>query len=98
MTHPLVYHPEVLSEVDEAFAWYEQQRTGLGERLLTAIRETLDSVQENPRQVGVIHRNVRAALVRRFPYVVYFREESTRIVVIAIQHGRRDPKRWQSRA
>jgi plasmid stabilization system protein ParE len=41
---------------------------------------------------------VRCALVRRFPYAVYYRVEPERIVVIAVFHTKRDPGVWQSRA
>jgi hypothetical protein len=40
---------------------------------------------------------VRQALVRRFPYVVCFLIEAERISVIAVIHGRRNPRVWQSR-
>lgn len=97
MSLPLVFRPEVREEMDEAFAWYERRRIGLGEEFLAAVHSTLDRIQEIPEHYGVVHRDVRAALVRRFPYVVYYLPEPRRIVIIAIQHGRRDPRSWQSK-
>ena len=97
MNLPLVYRPEVRDEIDEEYTWYEEQRAGLGEEFLAAVRTTLDSIQRNPGRYGVVHREVRAAPMRRFPYVAYYRVEADRIVVMAIQHGRRDPRRWRSR-
>jgi hypothetical protein len=35
--------------------------------------------------------------VRRFPYAVYFRPIGDEIVVLALMHGRRLPRRWRSR-
>ena len=98
MTLPVVYRPEVRDEVDEAYGWYEEQRRGLGDEFLDAVQVALNRIQENPYQNAVLYREVRAGLVRRFPYVVYYRAESERIVVIAIQHGRRHPGRWKRRA
>jgi plasmid stabilization system protein ParE len=37
-------------------------------------------------------------LLRRFPYGIYYRLYPDSIVIVACMHGRRDPKRWQSRA
>jgi plasmid stabilization system protein ParE len=34
----------------------------------------------------------------RFPFGIYFRVEQAQIVVVAIIHGSRHPRRWQSRA
>jgi toxin ParE1/3/4 len=54
-------------------------------------------IQANPNQYPVVHRNVRRALVRRFPYGVFYVVEGQRIVVLAVFHGSRDPSQWKSR-
>jgi len=97
MTLPLVYGPHVQDDVDEAYAWYEQQRAGLGEDYLGSVRETLNLIATNAKGYGVVHRRIRAATVRRFPYVIYYRIERSRILVIAIHHGHRDPSSWRRR-
>ena len=98
MNLPLDYRPEVRNEIDAAYFWYEQQRTGLGEEFLTALRDQLDRIQDNPELYGVLYRQIRACLLRRFPYVVYFRALSDRINIIAVQHGHQKPSRWRRRA
>ena len=80
-----------------AFAWYEGERVGLGHEFLRAVAVTLAAVDRAPEQFPVALDDVRKALVRRFPYVVYFVVMSARVVVIAVAHGRRHPTRWQSR-
>ncbi|MCX5949952.1 MAG: hypothetical protein NT158_01950, partial [Cyanobacteria bacterium] len=37
---------------------------------------------------------IRRVVLSRFPYAVYFREQDTEILVIAL-HGRQDPRRWK---
>ncbi len=37
MSRPLVFQAGVRDEIDEAYAWYESQRTGLGEEFLTEV-------------------------------------------------------------
>jgi hypothetical protein len=44
------------------------------------------------------HADIRRVPVRRFPYCVFYRVEPDRIVVLAIFHGRRNPRIWQARA
>ena len=94
---PVIFHSEVRAEIDQAYAWYEEKSTWLGDEFLTNVRSLLERIQERPEVHRVIYRNVRAALVRRFPYVVYYRVEQHQIVVLAIQHGRRNPRDWQAR-
>jgi hypothetical protein len=53
----------------------------------------------NPRQFPVIYRNVRRALLRRFPYALMFVIDlDDTLTVIACFHGSRDPAHWQKRA
>jgi plasmid stabilization system protein ParE len=98
MSPLLVFHPDVQGEVDEAYRWYEQQRTGLGDDFLAAIEEVFDRLRVTPQAHQVIYRDVRRALPHRFPYGVYYRIHTDRVEVIAVQHSRRDPGGWQSRA
>ncbi|MFM9966588.1 MAG: type II toxin-antitoxin system RelE/ParE family toxin [Planctomycetaceae bacterium] len=97
MTLPIEYAEEVREDVDSAYAWYEDQQSGLGERFLVAVADIVEKIQKHPRQFGRVRGEVRAGLIRDFPYVVYFRLEEARIVVIAVLHGRRDPQVWMKR-
>jgi plasmid stabilization system protein ParE len=98
MSRPISYRPEIGDDVDAGFAWYERQREGLGNEFLAEVRDQIDRIRENPKLYGVLYRAVRASPVRRFEYVVYYRVESDRINIIAVQHARRSPRRWRSRA
>lgn len=97
MTLPLVFHPDVQDEVEEAHRWYEQQRAGLGDQFLEALDQLYPHLQATPEMHRVIYQSVRRSLLGRFPYAVYYRVHSDRVEVIAVQHCRRDPSSWQSR-
>ena len=94
MTLQIEYSLEVRDDIDSAYAWYEEQQAGLGERFMSAISDVVAQIQLRPNGFGRVRGDVRAGLARDFPYVVYFRPESTRIVIIAVLHGRRDPRVW----
>ncbi len=69
----------------------------LGERFALAVEATVEALAEHPLQFPVVYRSRRRAAVRRFPYGIFFEVQDNRIVVIACFHGRRNPRRWQSR-
>ena len=92
-----VFRPAAAADVDEAYRWYEAQRVGLGEEFLAAVSAALEFVQENPEQYPVVYREARRALLRRFPYGLYYRIVEGQVVVVPCFHARRDPRRWQSR-
>jgi plasmid stabilization system protein ParE len=98
MSLPVVFQASVREEIDEAYAWYEQQKKGLGEVFLAAVQVALDQIGQTPEAHAPIYRTVRHCRVKRFPFAVYYRVEPSRIGVIAVHHGKRDPRTWQSRA
>jgi plasmid stabilization system protein ParE len=98
MSFTLVFQPGVRDEIDEAYTWYEAQRPGLGEEFLVEVQRTLDRIEQNPDLHAMIYRTVRRGRLKRFAYSAYYRIESDRIVIIAVDHNKRDPRRWQSRA
>jgi plasmid stabilization system protein ParE len=97
VTHPVVWTPEANEDLLDARAWYDNIGPDLGERFALAVETTVEAIAEHPLQFPVVYRNRRRAGVRRFPYSVFFELQENRIVVIACLHGRRNPRRWQSR-
>jgi plasmid stabilization system protein ParE len=98
MSFALVFHPAVEGEVEDAYQWYEQQRAGLGDEFLQALEAVYSRLQATPQIHQQIRGDVRRALLRRFPYSVYYRVHSDKVEIVAVQHQRRDPKAWQSRS
>ena len=94
---PILVRPAAAADIEDAFEWYQTQRFGLGEEFREALRSTLNQIAENPQLYQVIHRGTRRALLKRFPYGVFFREYPQVIIVVACMRGRRNPQRWQSR-
>lgn len=80
-----------------AYLWYEEQRPGLGEEFLHALKAAEDFVAAFPLSCSVVHRDTRRALLKRFPYGLYFRLVDDEIVVVACYHGRRHPEGWKRR-
>jgi plasmid stabilization system protein ParE len=60
-------------------------------------KTTITEVLQNPLAYPRVRADTRRGLVRRFPYAVYFRPTADEIVVLAVMHGRRNPRRWRSR-
>jgi len=50
-----------------------------------------------PEMHPIIHKNYRRALVRRFPYAVFYEYANDLVTVYSIFHTSRDPQKWQQR-
>lgn len=97
MSLELIIRPEAEAEMAEAFDWYEQRVPGLGSDFILAIDAVLESIIRNPLQYPVVNKTVRRALLRRFPYEILFIAETSRMVVLAVFHAKRNPRHWQER-
>jgi len=97
MSRRLIVRPEAELELSAAFNWYEDCTSGLGSDFLLCVDAVFDAIQRTPQQYPRVHSVVRRALIRRFPYEVFFLEDDERIVVLSVFHAKRNPKRWKER-
>ncbi|MEY4705495.1 MAG: hypothetical protein RL042_1700 [Nitrospirota bacterium] len=84
-------------DIQAAALWYEDQRSGLGSRFLDELDLVFGRIVDNPRQFPRVDGNVHRAILRHFPYGVYFLAESEDINVLAVLHLHREPDMWKSR-
>lgn len=92
------FRPEAETDLAEAQAWYDEQRAGLGDELLEEIHAVVRRVAAMPAQFPLVHGETRRALVRRFPYAVFFVAGVDGPTVLGVFHQAVDPARSRSRA
>jgi toxin ParE1/3/4 len=97
VTPRLVFRPEAEAELLDAQSWYEGERVGLGAIFAAAVETTFAAILRDPLAYPRVKGDTRRALVRRFPYAVYFRPVDDEIIVLAVMHGHRSPRQWRSR-
>jgi plasmid stabilization system protein ParE len=91
------FTPEADAELVEARQWYARQREDLDQEFMECIDDALSRVLRDPDLYPIVYRNLRRAVVRRFPFAVFYEITMDEIQVVAVFHSRRDPERWQSR-
>jgi toxin ParE1/3/4 len=97
MTPRVVLEAEAEAEYLEALRWYAARSTRVAEAFRASVRTVLEAVENSPVRFPIALADIRKARVPHFPYVVYFVPLPEVTSVIAIIHGRRDPRRWQER-
>jgi hypothetical protein len=85
------------TELDEAIAYYDAQRPGLGEEFLVEVLLTLERIQAYPAAWPHLSRQTRRCRTRRFPYGVVYRATQNELLVVAIAHLHRRPLYWVDR-
>ncbi|MEW5967879.1 MAG: type II toxin-antitoxin system RelE/ParE family toxin [Pseudomonadota bacterium] len=97
MSRSLVFRPQARREFDAAGDWHEREQPGLGATFLAEVDQVLRLIASSPDAFPEVLDGVRKAVVRRFPYCLYFRVRGETIVVLAVFHSARNPKIWQAR-
>jgi len=98
MKKPVIVRAEAEDDLAEAYQWYEQQVRDLGGEFLLCVDAVMASIERNPQLYPVVHKDIiRRALMRRFPYGVFFVEGDRSVSVIAVAHAKRNPRVWQDR-
>lgn len=86
------YHPALEKELEEIRDYYETQSVGLGLAFIDDFERQALMIAAMPTQWKIVKRDLRRSLMKRFPYVIFFRitgEDSIRITVV--KHERRHP-------
>jgi len=89
--------PEADAELAEARIWYALQRDDLDLALMQRIGEALDRIKDHPEGCPLVHQQLRRAIVRRFPFAIFYEVFADEIVVFAVFHSRRNPAQIKSR-
>ena len=84
-------------EIFEAALRYARERDGLGFRFEAQVTTAFARLLENPFQFPEIEEGARRALVRDFPYGVFFTMVGDLITVLAVLHLHRHPDTWKRR-
>jgi len=92
-----IYRPAAAADIEQAYAWYEQERKGLGEEFLAEVKATERLVLERPEAYPVVVRQTRRALVHRFSYGLFYRVLGDTVVFVACFHTSRNPALWARR-
>lgn len=85
------------AEVNEAIAYFDQQREGLGDRFEQDLQTTVVFVTEHPLAGKMLSKRVRRFRLRTFRYNVIYIADDKEIVIVAVAHHRRRPGYWRHR-
>ncbi len=94
----LEIHDEAAAEYDAAFEWYLERSQESAARFDQEVHRALTQIVSAPRSWAPGIKNTRRFLVRRFPFVVVYRELTpNRLQVLAFAHCSRNPEYWMGR-
>ncbi len=77
-------------EINEAYLWYEEQSTGLGDQFIKVLDHAFKSIQKSPNGFELFD-NHRQYPLKNFPFIILYEVTSDILYVDAIFHTSRNP-------
>lgn len=93
----LEIHPAALEEFETAVAWYLERSEIAAARFVAEVDRAIDLVAESPSRWPSGEHATRKFVLRRFPFVIVYRQQETIVQVLAVAHGHRRPGYWKRR-
>lgn len=85
------------AEIDEAIAYFDEQREGLGDRFERDLSDTVRLLTEYPLTGKSLSKLVRKFPLHTFRYNVIYVLDGDEIAIVAVAHHRRRPGYWRGR-
>ena len=97
MTLPVLIRRAAELDLERIEDWYDGQQPSLGHEFREAVDAVFVRIADNPLAYPDRYRGARRALLRRFPYALWYRVLESFVVVLACVHGKRDPRMIRAR-
>lgn len=93
---PIEFLNEAKQEIIETAVYYEEQTPYLGLKFLEELSKFIKLIKRFPK-AWPIKDHFRFCLINRFPFGIYYLEEKTRIIIVAVANLKRKPGYWKNR-
>lgn len=88
----LIINSFAQSDLKIAADWYAERKEGLDHEFIEEIEKTIHQIVGNPEQFAFVRKKIRMAIVKRFPFGIYYYVGEDVINVFAVFHFSRNPK------
>ena len=92
MRYSVRYKRAAAAEVESAISWYAQPEINQASAFIKDIQRTESHLRTHPELYQRVEGDVRRAVLRRFPYSLFFLIEQDQVVVLALMHQHQRPR------
>lgn len=94
---PIEFHPAAEEELESAADWYAERSDTAPIKFLSEVDRGVRLILQAPRRWPAGARGTRVFVLRRFPYVLVYRELLHSVQIVAVAHEKRRPNYWKGR-
>jgi len=85
-------------DIAEAITGFRDISPMLSERFAVELERVYATLVEYPQIYPLVYKRFRRALLRKFPYSVFYVVEKSFVLVVGVVHQSRDESTWKRRA
>jgi plasmid stabilization system protein ParE len=93
MKKELVVKEQAEEHLSETTLWYERQQVGLGMAFLGEWESTIEYISNHAESCAIKYKQFRHAMLKRFPYIVAYEIEGSRVIIYALIYAGRHPSK-----
>jgi plasmid stabilization system protein ParE len=99
MDYKIIISTDAEKDTNEAYQFYENEHTGLGDRFLNELTDFYEKLKHHPTYYSFVskEKNIRGLVLKVFPYKIIYEIEGKEIYVFAIYHFRQHPDQFLKR-
>ena len=98
MTRELLVSREARVDITDAIAGYRTVSAALATRFGEELERVYANVAEYPEMYPVVYERFHRALLRKFPYSVFYVVDEAIVLIVGVVHQARDESTWKRRA
>ncbi len=80
-----------------AIEFYDAQRSGLGQEFVEEIERSAELISTFPSAGVPGPANTRRIHLRRFPFALVYKATGDLLLIVAVEHQKREPNYWADR-
>ncbi len=88
---------EAKADLSESFGFYQSREYGLGVEFVNCVESRIEVIKRHPEMYPIAVDSYRRALVKRFPYELFYEVEDETLWIYAVFHCSQNPEKWKRR-
>ena len=89
---------EARADIAEALSGFREISSPLAARFGVELERVYSSIADYSEMYPIVYKNFRRALLRKFPYSVFYIAQESFVLIVGVVHQSRDESTWKGRA
>jgi mRNA-degrading endonuclease RelE of RelBE toxin-antitoxin system len=93
MDYKIIISGDAENDTNDAYIYYEDIQTGLGDRFLSELVEFYQKIKSHPTYFSFVSENktIRSVALKIFPYKIVYEIDDDKVYVFAVYHFHKNP-------